>query len=107
MNEEEILEEEQDAQEPVTTTTTLSQESPTTTTQMITSDYSIGFPNNSDNVIHQLFGTLGVNLDYVPRNDYQATTMFFQLICALWFISWFCKFLWYYKLTSQYFQLNI
>ena len=87
----------QDPQEPVTTTTAAAPETQTTTTaQAVISDidYSEGFADNSENIIHQLFATLGVDLDYVPTNNYQAFTMSLQLVCALWFIWWFVKFLW-------------
>ena len=71
-------------------------EDPTTTTQTETepvtsSDYAEGFPDNSENVIHELFATLGVNVDYVPSNKAQAFTMTLQLACAMWFITWFVK----------------
>ena len=71
------------------TTTTL-----TETTLTASSDVSEGFPDNSDNVIHQFFYTLGVDVDFVPANKNQAFAMSLQLICAIWFISWFFKFLW-------------
>ena len=54
-------------------------------------DYADGFPDNSENVIHELFATLGVDVDYVPSNKAQAFTMTLQLACALWFITWFVK----------------
>ena len=99
MNEEEILDQDpmdQDPQEPVTTTVTEAPEAQSsTTTTVVTSeiDYSEGFANNSENIIHQLFFSLGVDLDYVPTNVNQRFTMGLQLICALWFIWWFVKFL--------------
>lgn len=43
------------------------------------------------NIIHQLFLTLGINLDYVPQSDYEAFLMVLQFIAALWFIWWFVK----------------
>ena len=49
---------------------------------------------NAENIIHQLFFELGVNLDYVPTTKYEAFTMFLQFCAALWFIWWFVKFLW-------------
>ncbi len=47
----------------------------------------------TDNPMHQMFLTLGVNLDYVPKNDYECFTMSLQFIVALWIISWFFKFI--------------
>ena len=89
------MEQDQELEDPVTTTTTTAApEQITTTTAAVISDYSEGFADNSENIIHQLFCTLGVDLDYVPKNNYQAFTMGMQLICALWFIWWFVKFLW-------------
>lgn len=46
-----------------------------------------------DNVIHQLFLSLGVNLDYIPQSDYECFLMVLQFIAALWFIWWFVKYL--------------
>lgn len=48
-------------------------------------------PDNSENVIHQLFMELGVNIDYVPQNKNEMFTMGCQLICALFFIIWLLK----------------
>ena len=47
----------------------------------------------TDNVIHQLFYALGVNLDWTPETWKQAFTMALQFIAALWFIWWFVKYL--------------
>lgn len=47
----------------------------------------------TQNVIHQLFFELGVNLDYVPETKYEAFLMGLQFCAALWFIWWFVKFL--------------
>ena len=49
---------------------------------------------NAQNIIHQLFFELGVNLDYVPTQKYEAFTMCLQFLAALWFIHWFAKWLW-------------
>ncbi len=49
-------------------------------------------PDQSDNIIHELFSELGVNLDYTPVNNYQCFTMTLQFIAALWFIWWFVKY---------------
>lgn len=51
-------------------------------------------PDNSENIIHELFAELGVNLDYTPVNNFQCFTMSLQFIAALWFIWWFVKYLW-------------
>ena len=48
---------------------------------------------NAENVIHQLFSELGVNLDYVPENEFECFTMAVQFLAALWFIWWFVKML--------------
>lgn len=48
---------------------------------------------NPQNVIHQLFYELGVNLDYVPQTWNEAFVMVLQFLAALWFIAWFVKFL--------------
>lgn len=50
-------------------------------------------PDNSENIIHELFAELGVNLDYTPVNHFQCFTMSLQFIAALWFIWWFVKYL--------------
>jgi len=47
----------------------------------------------TENIIHQLFFELGVNLDYVPENKFEAFTMLLQFCAGLWFIAWFVKFL--------------
>ncbi len=47
----------------------------------------------TDNAIHQLFLSLGVNLDYVPQSDGEYFLMALQFIAALWFIWWFVKYL--------------
>lgn len=47
----------------------------------------------TENIIHQLFFELGVNLDYIPQNKYEAFTMGLQFLAGLWFIWWFVKFL--------------
>lgn len=46
---------------------------------------------NAENVIHQLFFELGVNLDYIPTDKYEAFLMCLQFASALWFIWWFVK----------------
>ena len=50
-------------------------------------------PDNSENIIHELFAELGVNLDYTPVNTFQCFTMALQFLAALWFIWWFVKFI--------------
>lgn len=49
---------------------------------------------NPENVIHDLFSILGCNLDHVPANEFEAFTMSLQFLGALFFLIWFCKFLW-------------
>ena len=48
---------------------------------------------NPDNIIHQLFLSLGVDLDYIPQADGEYFIMALQFIAALWFIWWFVKML--------------
>jgi hypothetical protein len=50
-------------------------------------------PLNSENIIHELFAELGVDLDYTPTSHYQEFTMTLQFVAALWFIWWFVKYL--------------
>lgn len=54
----------------------------------------------TDNPMHQMFLTLGVNLDYVPQNDYECFTMALQFVVALWIISWFFKFIYSFMRDS-------
>lgn len=49
---------------------------------------------NPENVIHDLFSILGCNLDHVPANPNEAFTMSLQFLGALFFLIWFCRFLW-------------
>ncbi len=49
--------------------------------------------DQSQNVIHQLFSELGVNLDYVPQSKAEGFLMALQFAAAIWFIHWFVKFL--------------
>ena len=49
---------------------------------------------NPENVIHDLFSILGCNLDHVPASPYEAFTMSLQFLGAIFFLIWFCKFLW-------------
>lgn len=46
---------------------------------------------NPENVIHRLFMELGVNLDYIPTQKYEAFLMCLQFAAGLWFIWWFVK----------------
>lgn len=98
MDEQEVLEQEEE----VTTTTTEPQSAPTqevpTQAQELEEEPTSPLvydpmPNNSENIIHQLFYSLGVDVDYVPQNKNECFTMGCQLICALFFISWFLKML--------------
>lgn len=94
---EEILEENQEEETTTTTTQDMSQtETETTTTVIISSDidYSEGYPDHSDNILHQAFESLGVDLDYVPQNGYQAFTMACSLIVVIWTLHWFSKWVW-------------
>jgi len=49
------------------------------------------FPLNRDNIIHQLFQSLGINLDYVPSDPYECFLMALQFLAAVWFIAWLVK----------------
>ena len=49
---------------------------------------------NPENPIHDLFSILGCNLDHVPASPYEAFTMSLQFLGALFFLIWFCRFLW-------------
>ncbi len=92
---EETMEIEETTTEPVTlesTTTILVTSSETSTVTAIV-DVGEGYPDYSENPLHELFDMLGVNLEYVPKNPYQCFSMACSVIVALWFIIWFCKFL--------------
>ena len=112
MNENEFLEETTETPTETETeeTTETETETPTeeTTQEVPLSsdpvDVSEGFYNMEDNVIHDLFYTLGVNLDYVPKNPYQCFTLALQFCAALWFIWHFVKFLW--RLMIQTFSVG-
>ena len=84
-------------QETETETTTTTAESPSTSADI---DYSDGFYDMSENVIHDLFFELGVDLDYVPQNKMQCFSMALQFAAALWFIWWFVKMLWRLMIQS-------
>jgi hypothetical protein len=93
---EEITTQAQELTDPETQTQTqetTSSEVTTTTSLNSEIDYSEGFPVNPDNDIHRLFSVIGVDLDYVPQNNYQCFTMALQFLAALWFIWWFVKYL--------------
>lgn len=47
---------------------------------------------NAENLIHQLYLSLGVDLDYVPVQKYEAFLMFMQFAAATVFFLWFLKF---------------
>lgn len=68
-------------------------ETTTTTTEVVVEDVGEGYPTDEENVVHELFATLGVNLDYVPKNPYQCFAMGCSLLCALFTLIWFCKFM--------------
>ena len=102
--------EEMEVLEPIETTTTTTQQTTTSTTttqaqETITTDSQTqvivnssgdykfeNMPDNSENVIHQLFAELGCNLDYTPTSPMQCFTMALQFAAALWFIWWLIKF---------------
>lgn len=87
-------------EETTTTITEPQNEAPTETTTApgtISSndiDYGEGYPDHSDNILHQAFESLGVDLDYVPQNGYQAFTMACSLIVVIWTLHWFGKWVW-------------
>lgn len=99
MDEQNELQEQVQEQDTMTTTSQEQvQEQETTTTAVLesTSEVTTEFqplPTNEENIIHELFAELGVNLDYTPRNASQAFTMGLQFIAALWFIAWFVKYI--------------
>ena len=100
-----ITEEVLETQEIVTTTLeTQEAETQETETQSQSSsepvDYSEGMYDLRDNVIHELFYSLGVDLDYVPKNNFQCFTMALSFLAALWFIWHFVKFLWRLMIQS-------
>lgn len=47
---------------------------------------------NAENLIHQLYLSLGVDLDYVPVQKYEAFLMVMQFASATVFFLWFLKF---------------
>lgn len=47
---------------------------------------------NAENLIHQLYLSLGVDLDYVPVQKYEAFLMAMQFAAATVFFLWFLKF---------------
>lgn len=103
LDEQEILEQEQEQEPEMTTITSAPVETTTTTLNgqtvifnLASNDDEAGepLPDNSENIIHQLFAELGVNLDYTPTDSHQQFTMALQFIAALWFIYWFVKMLW-------------
>lgn len=73
--------------EEVTETPGQEQDSP------LSSETIEALPDNSDNILHELYASLGVNLDYTPVNNYQCFTMALQAACAITFIWWFWKYL--------------
>lgn len=78
-------------QETTTTTTTIQEN---LEGESLSNSESIELlPDNSENIIHELFAELGVNLDYTPVNNFQCFTMALQFGAALWFLWWFVKFL--------------
>lgn len=86
----EILQETQETQETKEITQDQNTETPSVSEPVIIE----ALPDNSENIIHELFAELGVNLDYTPVNNFQCFTMSLQFLSALWFIYWFVKYLW-------------
>ncbi len=66
---------------------------------------SSNLPDMHDNDLHELFLTLGVDLDYVPTNTYEAFTMGCQLLTALLFLGFFLVYL--FKLMRGFLRGNI
>lgn len=88
----ELTESQTENQEQETTTQTQTQ---TQTENLSSSEHDTIelLPDNSENIIHELFYELGVNLDYTPVNGFQCFTMSLQFLAALWFIWWLVKYL--------------
>ena len=57
-------------------------------------------PLNPENPIHELFATLGCDLDYVPIHKYEAFILGLRFLAAAWFITMFVRFL--YKLCFNF-----
>ena len=100
MNEEEMIVQEEETN-PTETQTEAATETETTTTTTTTSESHSNsdiiieaLPENRENIIHELFYSLGVDLDYTPVNTFQCFTMALQFVAALWFIWHFVKFMW-------------
>ena len=115
---EEIMTEAQDQQtEPITEPMTEAQTEPITeqvieiqteeqeTTSQTQEQVSSNFPEARDNDLHELFLTLGVDLDYVPANKFEAFTMGCQLLTALLFLGFFLVYL--FKLMRGFLRGNI
>lgn len=102
---EETMDELQDEETTTTTEVQTETQTETTTIQAITSsdiDYSEGFPDHSENILHQAFESLGVDLDYVPQNGYQCFAMGCNLVVAIWILHWFGK--WILSLARDFFK---
>lgn len=76
-------------QEPETTTEPEQETETTTTTSSI--DVAEGFPDLSENIVHELFAEFGVNLDYVPKNKEQMFAQGLEFIAAALFFWCFIK----------------
>ena len=78
--------------EPEQETTTVTEEQETETTTTTSSiDVAEGFPDLSENIVHELFSEFGVNLDYVPRNKEQMFAQCLEFIAAALFFWCFIK----------------
>lgn len=80
---------------PTETPTEAEQETPTEveTENSETPLFFESLPDNSENVVHEMFAILGVNLDYTPQNKFQCFTMGLQFISAFFVIYMFLKYL--------------
>ena len=78
-----------------TTVTTVTQiQEPTENQTADQSEEAPGtFPQMVNNEVHELFYTLGVDLDYVPANDHECFTYGCQFLAALFFICFFLIYL--------------
>ena len=102
MNEEEMIVQEEETTSTETQTEAATETETETTTTTTTTSESLSnsdiiieaLPENRENIIHELFYSLGVDLDYTPQNTFQCFTMALQFVAALWFIWHFVKFMW-------------
>ena len=116
MNEEILTEYQEQQTEPITEAQTEAQTEENTEPMTVTQteqeiqtqeqeQVSSNFPDMHDNDLHELFLTLGVDLDYVPTNAYEAFTMGCQLLTALLFLGFFLVYL--FKLMRGFLRGNV